>query len=239
MLNEDVLVDFGLTNNESKIYLSLLEIGFTTVTNISEKTKLHRTNVYDTLKKLTDKGLVSYIKQDNIMFYEAASPNILLTLLKEKEEKIKQIIPQLNILKKLSENTSDILTIKGISPFIDALFDLLNKQQELLVFGMPQRAIKLLGARIFPFHKSRLQQKIHLKQLYSKDLKKQIKKINDELTKTRFYDNQDFNVSSIICGDEILITEWADEIITLKIKSIAVTNHYKSQFNTIWEKSNT
>lgn len=237
MLSEQILSDIGMTNNEIKIYLSLLELGSTTVTNISEKTKLHRTNVYDILKKLTEKGLASYIKQDNITFYEASDPNTLLGLLKEKEENLKKIIPQLLLSRKLAENTSDILIVKGVTPFIETLHELLNHEKEILVFGIPQRAIKLLGARIFPFHKTRTLRKIPLKQIYSIDLKKQVTNKSDELTQTRFYENQDFNVSSIICNKEILITEWTKEVITLRIKSEAVMKHYEAQFSTLWQNS--
>jgi sugar-specific transcriptional regulator TrmB len=205
--------------------------------NISEKTKLHRTNVYDILKKLTEKGLTSYIKQDNITFYEASDPNTLLGLLKEKEENLKKIMPQLLLARKLAENTSDILIMKGVAPFIEALHELLTHEKEILVFGIPQKAIQLLGARIFPFHKTRTQKRIPLKQIYSKDLKKQVIKKSDELTQTRFCENQDFNVSSIICDKEILITEWTKEVLTLRIKSEAVMKHYESQFNILWENS--
>ena len=230
-------MEFGLTSNESKIYLSLLELGLVTVSTVSESTKLHRTNVYDTLKKLKEKGLVSFVKQDNITFYEASNPGVFLRLLKDKEDNLRKILPKLNVLKKLSENSSDFLSIKGVASFVESLFDLLNKNSEILVFGLPERGIKLLGARIFPFHKSRIDKKIKLKQVYSSSLKKYVRVINNDITLTRFCEDDDFNVSSIICGDEILITEWNSDVLSLKIKSDAVANHYRAQFFALWDKS--
>lgn len=236
MVDEDVLCDFGLTLNEAKIYLSLLSLGFTNVSSISERTKLHRTNVYDVLKKLVDKGLVSFIKQDNITFFEASDPSVLLSLLKEKESKLKELVPKLALRKKLSENSSEIVLFKGVSAFLDCLFNLLDLEQEFLVLGMPERAIKLLGARVFPFHKSRIDRGISLKQVYSINLKKRVKSSFGDFTKTKFA-GQDFNVSCVISGDELLLTDWQEEVVTLKIKNNALVEYHKSQFFVVWDNS--
>ena len=49
-MNEDILEEIGLSPNEAKIYTTLLGLGLSTVTSISNKCKLHRANVYDSLK---------------------------------------------------------------------------------------------------------------------------------------------------------------------------------------------
>lgn len=235
MVSEDVLVDVGLTSVEAKIYLALFELGFTSVTNISEKTKIHRTNVYDSLKKLTDKGLVSYLKQDNIMFYEASNPSVLLQLLKEKEDNLKKIIPKLLLMKKLSENSANYSLGRGVNSFLDCLFDLLNFESEILVKGIPRRAIKLLGARVFPFHMNRVKKSVLLRQIYSSSLKKFMRE-DISFTKTLFSDDLcELGVSFVICGDIVLITDWNDDVLTLKINNGVVANQFKVDFDSLWK----
>ena len=51
-MKENILMDLGLSKNESKIYLSLLEQGISTATQVAEKSGIHRVNVYDSLNKL-------------------------------------------------------------------------------------------------------------------------------------------------------------------------------------------
>mgnify|MGYP003981854791 FL=1 len=51
-MEEEILNDLGLTKNESKVYISLLKIGSSTVTNIANESNIHRVNVYDSIKKL-------------------------------------------------------------------------------------------------------------------------------------------------------------------------------------------
>jgi len=86
-MNEDVLGEIGLSKNEAKVYLALLELGSATVGNISKKSKVHRTNVYDSLTKLESKNLVNCIEKDGTKYFNARDPKEIMNLIKEKEER--------------------------------------------------------------------------------------------------------------------------------------------------------
>lgn len=58
---EKALGDVGLSKNEVKVYVALSKIGQATANKIVGNSKVHRTNVYDTLDRLVEKGLVSYL----------------------------------------------------------------------------------------------------------------------------------------------------------------------------------
>ena len=58
---EHMLHELGLSPNEAKVYETLLKIDEASVQEISDKSKVHRRNVYDSLSKLQEKGLVSEI----------------------------------------------------------------------------------------------------------------------------------------------------------------------------------
>lgn len=117
------LSDIGLTSSESKIYLSLVTSGPRPATDISKTTGIHRANVYSTLNRLSRRGLVTTSKLDKHVLFSANSPNVLLTLLKEKEESIKSVIPQL-VLQSNFHSSLDIEVITGLSGTVNALFSL-------------------------------------------------------------------------------------------------------------------
>ncbi len=50
---------FGLTPNQAKIYLAILQYGSISVGKITESTKLHRQDIYKTLPKLENMGLIA------------------------------------------------------------------------------------------------------------------------------------------------------------------------------------
>ena len=55
-----ILKNFGLSEKEIAIYLSLIELGPSSVREISNKSKVNRGTTYDILKALIALGIVSY-----------------------------------------------------------------------------------------------------------------------------------------------------------------------------------
>ncbi|MDD5649851.1 MAG: helix-turn-helix domain-containing protein [Candidatus Nanoarchaeia archaeon] len=94
-MNESILEEIGLTKNEIKTYLALIKLGSSTTGKIIENTGLHRAIVYDTLEKLIQKGIVSFIIQNNRKVFKAYDPERLSKYLEEKQNKLKIILPEL------------------------------------------------------------------------------------------------------------------------------------------------
>ena len=53
---ENLLRDIGLTDNEIKIYLTLLKLGISTSSKIVENANTSSGKIYETLNKLFNKG---------------------------------------------------------------------------------------------------------------------------------------------------------------------------------------
>ena len=59
-----------LAKNESKLYLSLLELGSASATQLIQKSGLHRAVVYDILERLIEKGLASFVIKGRKKYFE-------------------------------------------------------------------------------------------------------------------------------------------------------------------------
>jgi sugar-specific transcriptional regulator TrmB len=97
-----VLYKIGLNEKEAKVYLGLLESGAISVRSLAETVDLNRGTTYDTLKKLQEKGVVSFYHHKTKQKFVAESPEKLINLAKAKEDDLKQtrqkldkIIPEL------------------------------------------------------------------------------------------------------------------------------------------------
>ena len=64
-LVKTLLSELGLTENESTVYEMLLRDGPSLAGKITQKTGIHRRNVYDCLERLNKKGLVGFVKENN------------------------------------------------------------------------------------------------------------------------------------------------------------------------------
>ncbi len=117
---EQSLEKIGLTQGEIKVYLALLELGSTTTWNITKKSGVSGSKVYEILERLITKGLISHINKNNVRYFETADPSRILDYLNEKENTIKEekieiqkIIPQL-ILKQKSSTRSEAKIFYGL-----------------------------------------------------------------------------------------------------------------------------
>jgi len=89
------LEQLGLTEEESRVYLAVLELGGSYVSAIAKKARAHRVNCYHTLDKLVRKGLISSFTQNKIKHYAVESPKILVNQLEERYQQAKKLLPEL------------------------------------------------------------------------------------------------------------------------------------------------
>ncbi len=168
----DQLTELGLTQNEAKVYVTLLELGRTTTGSIIQKSCLYRVMVYDILDKLLEKGLVTYVIKKNIKHFQAENPDKILILLEEKQNIAKQLIPQLEKLKPkitVDHNQHNGAFIyegwKGIKAAQENYFKSMNKTKkqhkgEYLMIGASRQLHKRLDAYFNYFHERRSKLKI-------------------------------------------------------------------------------
>lgn len=129
-MDKEILKEIGLTDYESKIYISLLTHGQISAYELAEKTGLYRQVTYDTLKRLQEKGYVNTVIQDKTRLFKAIDPNLILEILNEKTQNFQQILPELNILNNASKQPLSVETYKGNNIIRIALRDIINKLKE-------------------------------------------------------------------------------------------------------------
>ena len=130
---EELLREIGLSLNESRVYEALLQIVESSVQAISLKSKVHRRNVYDSLNKLMEKGLVSEVFVKGEKRFKAINPRRLLELLKEKEERVNKVLPEMQSKYEAVEEKEEAYLYRGIEGFKNYLQDIL-KTKEIVYF---------------------------------------------------------------------------------------------------------
>ncbi|MEA3399508.1 MAG: helix-turn-helix domain-containing protein [Patescibacteria group bacterium] len=201
----EVLQDIGLSPNESKIYLSLLESGVSGVTKISRDSGLHRANVYDSLKRLSKKSLVSKIDISGSSKFEANDPRVLSTVLNEKKSRLDSIMPKLQLHKNLSKKNSTQI-IEGLNGFRSLLNSLLFSKSAVLSFGSFPKSISHFFIR---FENECSKQNISFDNIPS----------DSPLT--------------IVSGTKVIIVLWDDNISSVSIDNEALADSYRLMFTSI------
>jgi sugar-specific transcriptional regulator TrmB len=98
------LLDFGLTVNQAKVYLSIVQSGSTSASKISEATHLHRQDIYKMLPKLEKMGLITRTLGKPIMIQAIPVETALAHLVEIETRKANDKISHLEAeLKNLTE----------------------------------------------------------------------------------------------------------------------------------------
>ena len=132
---EELLRETGLSPNESRVYESLLQLGESSVQKLSNKSKVHRRNVYDSLSKLIEKGLASEVFVKGEKHFKAVPPTRLLALLQEKEERISKSLPQMQKLYESTEEQEEAYLFRGIEGFKNYLQTILDTKETVYFIG--------------------------------------------------------------------------------------------------------
>ncbi|MBU0962715.1 MAG: hypothetical protein KKD48_02310 [Nanoarchaeota archaeon] len=234
-MDTNLLKEVGLTEIEIKVYLMLLKEGSSLAGEIVRKTGLHRRSIYDSIERLIEKGLVSYIKTNNRKYFEAVDPSRLLEILKEKEDNLKSIIPELEDFKKIPKEKKETLFFRGKQALKSVFDDQLKEGKEILIFGDTINVNEILKYYFFKFDKERVRKKISIRMIFDESAKnnKELRKI--PLCKMKFIKNgSKSNMSTYIYSNNIAIVVWSENPHAILIKEKSVSDGFKSYFEFIW-----
>ena len=132
---EDDLKRFGLHKTEIRIYLYLLEQGLSTPPAIARGTGIARTNCYNILHDLKEKGLILEHQKGRKKAYIAADPEALSRSLDEKRELVNRILPDLRGLYTVQKNKPKIKFYEGFDQ-VKQVYWLTLSSREKKVYGL-------------------------------------------------------------------------------------------------------
>lgn len=241
-METDILARIGLTQNEIKIYLRLLEMGSVPAGRLIKGVGLHRTVVYDTLERLLEKGLVSYVIVSNVKHFEAINPVQLLDYVDERKDeldsykkKIEKILPELELKRKLSKEPQEAAIFKGKKGIKSIAEDVLRTKETLYVYGARGNFKEILPIYFHHFNKKRVKNKIYINIIYKESVRKEKREKELGLMRIKYLpDKFDTPANTWIYGNKVAIIVWGEQPIATVIRSEQVSKAYKTNFNLLW-----
>lgn len=86
-----LLSRLGLGDKETKVFLSLVKLGPSTVSEIADEAKITRTHVYELAESLKQKGLLTQMETKGVRRYEALDHTGLLAYLSHKQKELHEL----------------------------------------------------------------------------------------------------------------------------------------------------
>ena len=85
------MADHGLTEYQARVYLTLLDLGSATASQISPLSKVPRTRIYAAMQQLHEKGLVQILPETPLRYKAVPFETYLRTLADDLRSRAKQI----------------------------------------------------------------------------------------------------------------------------------------------------
>ena len=230
----EIFQKLGFTATETKVYLTLVEIGKSLAGAIADRAHLHRRNTYDALEKLLQKGLVSYSISNNKKYWNAVNPEKIMSLMKENENLLMSIIPELTkkySSVKLKQTVEVFHGLVGMKTFFD---DMVKEEKEITMLFATGRAYAKLPFYMKNWDKKINDAKINIRVLLNSDGNKKPYK-NYKYGKVKILPKNFSTPTQIfIYGNKSAVAIWSEEPIAILIASNEITSGFRRYFEFMW-----
>lgn len=245
---EETLREIGLSLNEARVYESMLSLGEVNVNTISIKSKVHRRNVYDSLNKLMEKGLVTQFIFKGEKKFRVTDPRRLSTILKDKEDKLDTAL--VSMTKKFLgiKEEEQAYIYRGIQGYKNYMQDILEVGEDFYVIGAKggwfDPRIEIFRKR---FYKELKKKKLNAYHLFDYEMREHLKKdfdspVKHHLSQGRFLPKKASTNSAIdFFGDRIVMytglspNKVDDNVVLFVLISRQLTENMKKWFWFMWD----
>lgn len=242
---DKVLTDFGFSDKEIPVYLSLLELEVATASQIADRSDINRSTVYVVLESLQKRGLVSTQKEEeSITKYTPAPPERLLQMAEEETKKYKNLIGQLHsVLPEIkskypgNKQRPRVRLYEGKEGLISAYEDTLTSSEEILAFASIENMHKAIPGYFPDYYIRRANKGISIRSIHpdteearerEKSNKKELR-ISALVPANRYSFSPEINVYD----NKIVFMSFVEKF-SLIIESKEMTEAFKKVFELAW-----
>ena len=245
MTTKDLLKEAGLSEREAKVYLALLGLGLTTTGPIVKKSTVPNSKIYEILESLESKGLASHIIKKKTKYFQAADPNKLLVLHKEKQRDIASLIPKLKakqLTAKHRQSTELFEGLPAIRSMLAGLIDNARKGEAWYGFSTGKSSDKEEIKAFYEWWGKRkniagLKDHLLISKKHKTTFEKAHKGVIKKLSKVLRYSKISFPGDVAIFRDKVVLLNWDEPSTAILISSKNLAAEYKDFFLGLWKMS--
>jgi HTH-type transcriptional regulator, sugar sensing transcriptional regulator len=230
----------GFNPTQTVVYLSVLELGASSIWDIAQKSGVKRPTCYAVLDHLMQLGYASKTNDGRRLLYSVVTPKELLARFDQKKSEFASSLPVIEGFSSHSSQRPRIRLYEGLEGVKQVYASMLTyRNTELLVYGTND--VLLSRPEIFdPFIEGRLKQNIPLRIILARTPNNVASTQNDAklLRETRFFPPEKFNPSEDIdiIGDTIFhIAHSENHPFATAIESSSFARHEREKFDLLWE----
>lgn len=246
---EEKLGVFGLTEKEAAVYLALLHHNSAKPAALARRLNLSRPTVYDTLRKLQQKGLVYISPGKATQNFTAKDPRTLTKIIddelheqttraEQKKMQLEQLMPNLLSIAKEAGNLPRVKYFEGLSGIEDALKETLNTKDIIRAYADIESITKTMGEKFTKYLAQRVKKNIHARAIApdTKEWRQRAMLGQKELRDVRFLPvGAEYSPEINIFDNNVLMISWKESF-ALLITSKDFANAQRVIYDELWSR---
>lgn len=245
-MNINLLKNYGFNGNDIKVYQSLLGLGRSKTGPIIKSADIASSRVYESLRILVSRGIVSYQVKNNIKYYQAESLEQLIDEAGKNINDLKQLAKDVKDFPIPLPSRNDANIYEGRHGFKMAFtqhIQKIKKGENVSIIAFSHRAYtKSKGARelrnfFTSTDKLMIPKKANSRALSEKEMLQVLKKerIDPSIYDLRYLPSGYFGPCAVnISETEVLLSVWGDNPIVFSIKNPTVIATFQKNFDFLW-----
>ncbi|PIW93227.1 MAG: hypothetical protein COZ87_02420 [Candidatus Moranbacteria bacterium CG_4_8_14_3_um_filter_43_15] len=239
---QQVLKNYGLTDEEVNLYLAGLKTGEAPLARIAKVAGIKRPTAYSVAKSLGEKGLMGNFKMRSGLRFVVSPLSTLEQNLKRRLKEVSEILPELSVIERGSQTKPKITLYEGVKGYYTALEDSLKTINGVIrAIGSLKKIYEVITPEYDENHyiPTRLKNNTVYRGLHFKGEAENIftpERNAKEMREVKFLPDNYFHSDFVlIYRNLIIICTSKKELIALKIESEEIAEAEKKKFDLIWE----
>ena len=241
------LKNIGLSDNEAKVYMAMLELGPSPVVEIARKAEVNRPTAYVQIESLKKKGLISMLTKGKKHLFIAESPEQIEFIierekgeLERKTEEFKKLLPDLMAAFNVSGQKPQVRFFEGKEGLIKLQDEFLkNKSKESITLSSADDVMNIFPGHPQKYTPRRVQRGIKSRLIYTSSKGPFLKSDPSLLREVRFIspEKMPFGLDVSIYDDIVSISNLKGAISGVIIRNQSIANSFRNLLNFIWNSA--
>lgn len=234
----NILENLGLNEKQTKVYLACLELGSASVAELSEKSGVKRTSIYNFLEELIQKGLLSELHQGDNILLIAEDPKVLVEKAKHQLQNIQTALPELLGMFNRPGNKPKVHFYQGIAGLKKVYEETLKSQEPIYAFTDYEKLMPLMEEWMWNYAAERARRGIAFTAIAKEGgwARKALARSKEHKRQLKIIKDVNFDTEINIYENKVAILSFQRPYSGVIIEDAAISQTLKSIWRMLWDR---
>lgn len=240
LISKTLLRSLALSQPQAWVYTAALELGEATMQQLSRKSGVKRTSIYNFLDELKERGFIVETVKRKRKVYSAIDPEQLVEIEKTRLIELERTLPELRAIKNKSRSTPRVAFYEGIEGIKEVYADMLKDKKEIHAFEDLEHMKAVLSKQFYDwFPPERARRNISFKSILrdSAEARELTKKNIRLLRQSKLLKTADWKTEINIYGDKVALMSFrAKTPFCVLIEDQSIAETLRDAWTELWDR---